>query len=67
PCVLGHPPVASGTSRWDVEVPPGASWAVGVAKGPPKSSEDAAGTPDRDLWSMGLCQGQFWALSALER
>ncbi|NXW84915.1 BT1A1 protein, partial [Alopecoenas beccarii] len=67
PCVLGHPGVTSGTSCWEVEVTPKGSWAVGVAKGSLKSREDASMNPDVDLWSMGLCQGQFWALTSLER
>ncbi|NWW97344.1 BT1A1 protein, partial [Caloenas nicobarica] len=67
PCVLGHPGVTSGTSCWEAEVPPKGSWAVGVARGSLKRREDAAVNPDVDLWSMGLCQGQFWALTSLER
>ncbi|NXU01561.1 TRIM7 ligase, partial [Buphagus erythrorhynchus] len=25
------------------------------------------GSAEWELWSMGLCQGQFWALTSLER
>ncbi|XP_051632118.1 E3 ubiquitin-protein ligase TRIM7-like [Manacus candei] len=57
PSVRGHPGVASGLCCWDVEVSPRGSWALGVA---PES-------PPGELWSMGLCQGQLWALTALER
>ncbi|XP_027529272.1 butyrophilin subfamily 1 member A1-like, partial [Neopelma chrysocephalum] len=57
PSVRGHPGVTSGRRCWDVEVSPRGSWALGVA---PE-------TPPGELWSMGLCQGQLWALTALER
>ncbi|XP_065715855.1 E3 ubiquitin-protein ligase TRIM7-like [Patagioenas fasciata] len=67
PCVLGRPGVTSGTSCWEVEVPPQGSWALGVAKGAMRRSDESPVPPSIDLWSMGLCHGQFWALTSLER
>ncbi|XP_010187378.1 PREDICTED: butyrophilin subfamily 1 member A1-like [Mesitornis unicolor] len=59
PCVLGHQ----------------GSWALGVAKESLKKRDvtvtaaatAAATTPEAELWSMGLCEGQFWALTSLDR
>ncbi|XP_025904140.1 zinc finger protein RFP-like [Nothoprocta perdicaria] len=64
PCVLGRDGILSGWRCWDVEVAPHGSWALGVATGPAPSGD---GSPGVQLWSMGLCQGQFWALTSLER
>lgn len=60
PCVLGLPGVTSGTSCWDVEVTPGGSWAVGVAKG---TAAEGPAHPGVALWSVGLCHGRFWAVA----
>ncbi|NXD88500.1 BT1A1 protein, partial [Halcyon senegalensis] len=76
PCVLGREAVASGRCCWDVEVTPKGSWAVGVAKVSPTrkeeeeeegEGEETSASPEMELWSMGLCEGQFWALTSLER
>ncbi|NXT19406.1 BT1A1 protein, partial [Syrrhaptes paradoxus] len=67
PCVLGREPIASGRCCWEVEVTPKGSWAVGVARASPKRREDPTGSPELELWSMGLCEGRFWALTSLER
>ncbi|NXX96786.1 BT1A1 protein, partial [Centropus bengalensis] len=67
PCVLGVEGITSGRRCWDVEVAPKGSWAVGVAKESLKRREERAGGTEVELWSMGLCEGQFWALTSLER
>ncbi|NWS77905.1 BT1A1 protein, partial [Crotophaga sulcirostris] len=67
PCVLGREGVTAGRCCWEVEVAPKGSWAVGVARESLKRREEAAGSPQVELWSMGLCEGQFWALTSLER
>ncbi|NXU93390.1 BT1A1 protein, partial [Xiphorhynchus elegans] len=67
PSVLGHEGVTSGRCCWDVEVPPVGSWALGVAKETLGTSEETPESPREELWSMGRCQGQFWALTSLER
>ncbi|NWT95806.1 TRIM7 ligase, partial [Urocynchramus pylzowi] len=74
PSVLGHPGVTAGRRCWDVQVAPAGSWALGVARETPGSGAETPGsraeTPggaEGGLWSMGLCQGQFWALTSLER
>uniref|UniRef100_A0A8C3RIH0 TRI27 protein n=1 Tax=Cyanoderma ruficeps TaxID=181631 RepID=A0A8C3RIH0_9PASS len=59
PSVLGRQGVTAGRRCWDVRVAPAGSWALGVARESPGSGWE--------LWSMGLCQGQFWALTSLER
>ncbi|KAM6188483.1 E3 ubiquitin-protein ligase TRIM7-like isoform 1-T1 [Sarcoramphus papa] len=67
PCVLGCEGVTSGRCCWEVEVTPKGSWAVGVARESLKRREETAVSPEMELWSMGLCEGQFWALTSLER
>ncbi|NWH61357.1 TRIM7 ligase, partial [Geococcyx californianus] len=67
PCVLAREGVTAGRCCWEVEVAPKGSWAVGVAKESLKRREKTAGSPEMELWSMGLCEGQFWALTSLER
>ncbi|XP_036261326.2 E3 ubiquitin-protein ligase TRIM7-like [Molothrus ater] len=68
PCVLGREGVTGGRRCWDVQVAPEGSWALGVARETPgKPPESGAEPPEWELWSMGLCQGQFWALTSLER
>ncbi|NXP49834.1 TRI27 protein, partial [Heliornis fulica] len=67
PCVLGCEAIVSGRCCWEVEVTPKGSWAVGVARESLKKTEDPAVSPELELWSMGLCEGQFWALTSLER
>ncbi|XP_010223338.1 PREDICTED: uncharacterized protein LOC104577555 [Tinamus guttatus] len=67
PCVLGREGIVSGRLCWDVEVEPKGSWALGVAKQPTKSTDRSNASPEVELWSMGLCEGQFWALTSLER
>ncbi|NWR08553.1 TRIM7 ligase, partial [Paradoxornis webbianus] len=78
PSVLGLQGVTAGRCCWDVQVSPAGSWALGVARESPGSGEETPGngaetpgsgaeTPEWELWSMGLCQGQFWALTSLER
>ncbi|NWR94861.1 TRIM7 ligase, partial [Furnarius figulus] len=67
PSVLGHEGVTSGRCCWDVEVTPVGSWALGVAKETLRSREETPESPREELWSMGRCQGQFWALTSLER
>ncbi|NXR72235.1 TRIM7 ligase, partial [Pycnonotus jocosus] len=78
PSVLGHQGITAGRRCWDVQVSPEGSWALGVARETPGSGSGTpgggSGTPGRtpgspgwELWSMGLCQGQFWALTSLER
>ncbi|KAM6307036.1 E3 ubiquitin-protein ligase TRIM7-like [Podargus strigoides] len=67
PCVLGCEGIASGTRCWEVEVAPQGSWAVGVARESLKKREEPSASPEMELWSMGLCEGQFWALTSLER
>ncbi|XP_010155034.1 PREDICTED: tripartite motif-containing protein 7-like, partial [Eurypyga helias] len=67
PCVLGCEGITSGRCCWEVEVTPRGSWAVGVARESLKRREEAAVSPEMELWSMGLCEGQFWALTSLER
>ncbi|NXH44218.1 BT1A1 protein, partial [Dicaeum eximium] len=76
PAVLGREGVTAGRRCWDVRVAPGGSWALGVARetpgsgaGPPGNGAGTPGktpeTPEWELWSVGRCQGQFWALSPL--
>uniref|UniRef100_A0A8C0FPH6 TRI27 protein n=1 Tax=Bubo bubo TaxID=30461 RepID=A0A8C0FPH6_BUBBB len=67
PCVLGCEGVTSGRCCWEVEVTPKGSWAVGVARASLKRREETPVSPESELWSMGLCEGQFWALTSLER
>ncbi|KAF1426211.1 Zinc finger protein RFP, partial [Spheniscus humboldti] len=67
PCVLGCEGITSGRCCWEVEVTPKGSWAVGVATESLKRREETAVSPEMELWSMGLCEGQFWALTSLER
>ncbi|KAF1496624.1 Zinc finger protein RFP, partial [Megadyptes antipodes antipodes] len=67
PCVLGCEGITSGRCCWEVEVTPKGSWAVGVARESLKRREETAVSPEMELWSMGLCEGQFWALTSLER
>ncbi|NXP40114.1 TRIM7 ligase, partial [Leiothrix lutea] len=74
PFVLGLQGVTAGRRCWDVQVSPAGSWALGVARETPGSGaetpgtgEETPGSPEWELWSMGLCQGQFWALTSLER
>ncbi|NXT06325.1 BT1A1 protein, partial [Prunella fulvescens] len=71
PSVLGREGVTAGRRCWDVQVTPAGSWALGVAREPPGSGAEPPGSgaepPEGELWSMGQCQGQFWALTSLER
>ncbi|NXN41169.1 BT1A1 protein, partial [Rhinoptilus africanus] len=67
PCVLGRQGIAAGRRCWEVEVTSKGSWAVGVARESLKRREEAAARPGMELWSMGLCEDQFWALTSLER
>ncbi|XP_055648471.1 E3 ubiquitin-protein ligase TRIM7-like isoform X2 [Falco peregrinus] len=67
PYVLGCEGITSGRFCWDVEVSPPGSWAVGVARESLKRKEETAVSSEMELWSMGLCEGQFWALTSLER
>ncbi|XP_069630182.1 E3 ubiquitin-protein ligase TRIM7 isoform X1 [Haliaeetus albicilla] len=67
PCVLGCEGITSGRCCWEVEVTPKGSWAVGVARESLKRRTETAVSPEMELWSMGLCEGQFWALTSLER
>ncbi|NXO64322.1 TRIM7 ligase, partial [Phainopepla nitens] len=67
PSVLGHEGVTAGRRCWDVQVAPEGSWALGVARATPGSGGETPGSAEWELWSMGLCQGQFWALTSLER
>ncbi|NXS57882.1 TRIM7 ligase, partial [Brachypteracias leptosomus] len=70
PFVLGHQGFTSGRCCWDVEVTPEGSWALGVAKETPREEEEEEEeekSPEMELWSMGVCGGQFWALTSLER
>ncbi|NXH59717.1 TRIM7 ligase, partial [Rhabdornis inornatus] len=78
PSVLGREGVRAGRRCWDVQVAPEGSWALGVATetpgrtpgsgtGTPGNGAGAPGSAEWELWSMGLCQGQFWALTSLER
>ncbi|NXA02130.1 TRIM7 ligase, partial [Nesospiza acunhae] len=78
PSVLGREGITGGRRCWDVQVAPEGSWALGVARETPGSGTETLGRTPRngtetpvssewELWSMGLCQGQFWALTSLER
>ncbi|NWZ17341.1 BT1A1 protein, partial [Agelaius phoeniceus] len=82
PCVLGREAVTGGRRCWDVQVAPEGSWALGVARETPGRGAGTPGRtlengteppgsgtepPEWELWSMGQCQGQFWALTSLER
>nr|XP_009500686.1 PREDICTED: tripartite motif-containing protein 7-like [Phalacrocorax carbo] len=67
PCVLGCEGITSGRCCWEVEVAPKGSWAVGVARESLRRRAETAVSPEMELWSMGLCDGQFWALTSLER
>ncbi|NXK29637.1 TRIM7 ligase, partial [Arenaria interpres] len=67
PCVLGYQGITSGRCCWEVEVTPKGSWALGVARESLKRREETSAGPEVELWSMGLCEGQFWALTSLER
>ncbi|NWT81411.1 TRIM7 ligase, partial [Lanius ludovicianus] len=67
PSVLGREGVTAGRRCWDVQVAPAGSWALGVSRETPGSGGETPGSAERELWSMGLCQGQFWALTSLER
>ncbi|XP_074875236.1 zinc finger protein RFP-like isoform X2 [Buteo buteo] len=67
PCVLGCEGITSGRCCWEAEVTPKGSWAVGVARESLKRRAETAVSPEMELWSMGLCEGQFWALTSLER
>ncbi|NWV13602.1 TRIM7 ligase, partial [Ptilonorhynchus violaceus] len=67
PSVLGREGVTAGSRCWDVEVAPAGSWALGVARESLGAGGEPPGSPEWELWSMGLCQGQFWALTSLER
>ncbi|NXA86013.1 TRI27 protein, partial [Melanocharis versteri] len=67
PSVLGREGVTAGRRCWDVQVAPAGSWALGVARETPGSGGETPGSAEWELWSMGLCQGQFWALTSLER
>ncbi|XP_052527428.1 E3 ubiquitin-protein ligase TRIM7-like isoform X2 [Tympanuchus pallidicinctus] len=67
PFVLGCEGVTSGRCCWEVEVAPEGSWAVGVAKESLKRREESGASPEVELWSMGFCEGQIWALSSFER
>ncbi|XP_072213864.1 E3 ubiquitin-protein ligase TRIM7-like [Excalfactoria chinensis] len=67
PFVLGHEGITSGRCCWEVEVTPKGSWAVGVAKESLKRREETHASPEIELWSMGFCEGQIWALSSFER
>ncbi|NXB70938.1 TRIM7 ligase, partial [Donacobius atricapilla] len=67
PSVLGLQGVTAGRRCWDVQVAPAGSWALGVARETPGSGAETPGSAEWELWSMGLCQGQFWALTSLER
>ncbi|NXI07984.1 TRI27 protein, partial [Irena cyanogastra] len=67
PSVLGREGVTAGRRCWDAQVAPAGSWALGVAGETPGSGGETPGSAEWELWSMGLCQGQFWALTTLER
>ncbi|NWV73994.1 TRI27 protein, partial [Dasyornis broadbenti] len=67
PSVLGREGVTGGRRCWDVQVAPAGSWALGVASGALEAAGETPGSGEWELWSMGLCQGQFWALTSLER
>ncbi|NWQ92676.1 BT1A1 protein, partial [Burhinus bistriatus] len=67
PCVLACEGITAGRCCWEVEVTPKGSWAVGVARESLKRREETTVSPEMELWSMGLCEGQFWALTCLER
>ncbi|NXA57277.1 TRI27 protein, partial [Nothocercus julius] len=65
PCVLGRQGILSGRLCWEVQVEAKGSWALGVAKEPTESRAGSAG--NAELWSVGVCEGQFWALTSQER
>uniref|UniRef100_A0A8B9UAF0 Uncharacterized protein n=1 Tax=Anas zonorhyncha TaxID=75864 RepID=A0A8B9UAF0_9AVES len=67
PSVLGCEGITSGRCCWEVEVTPKGSWAVGVARESLKRREETPVSPEIELWSMGLCEDQFWALTSFER
>ncbi|XP_074385858.1 E3 ubiquitin-protein ligase TRIM7-like [Zonotrichia albicollis] len=68
PSVLGRECVTGGRRCWDVQVAPEGSWALGVARETPRNGRETPGMGSEwELWSMGLCRGQFWALTSLER
>ncbi|NXG64686.1 BT1A1 protein, partial [Hemiprocne comata] len=66
PCVLAREGITSGRCCWEVEVTPEGSWAVGVAKESLKRMEETTMSPEMELWSMGLCEGQFWAVTSFQ-
>ncbi|XP_066426769.1 E3 ubiquitin-protein ligase TRIM7-like [Molothrus aeneus] len=63
----------SGTESPESGAEPPSSGAEPLGNGtePPGSGAEPPGSgaepPEWELWSMGLCQGQFWALTSLER
>ncbi|NWY34054.1 BT1A1 protein, partial [Pheucticus melanocephalus] len=40
---------------------------LGSGAGSPRNGTETPVSSEWELWSMGLCQGQFWALTSLER
>ncbi|XP_010000937.1 PREDICTED: tripartite motif-containing protein 7-like, partial [Chaetura pelagica] len=67
PYVLAHQGITSGRCCWEVEVTPEGSWALGVAQETSKRMEEATTTPpEMELWSLGLCEGQFWAVTSFQ-
>ncbi|NXF98042.1 TRI39 ligase, partial [Eubucco bourcierii] len=81
PCVLSSESFTSGRCCWEVEVNPKGSWALGVAMEKKKKEEedkkkerdehhdddDDEEEEEEEVWSLGLCQGQLWALTSLEQ
>ncbi|NXP73186.1 TRI39 ligase, partial [Ramphastos sulfuratus] len=78
PCVLSSESFTSGSCCWEVEVNPKGSWALGVALEKEKEEEeeeekkegdeeDEEEEEEEEVWSLGLCQGQLWALTSLQQ
>ncbi|NXR08631.1 TRI39 ligase, partial [Semnornis frantzii] len=81
PCVLSSESFTSGRCCWEVEVNPKGSWALGVAMEKKKKEkkkeeeeeekegedEEEEDDEEEEVWSLGLCQGQLWALTSLEQ